>query len=307
MAIEKQPLQRRVEELYARLQSGALLPSDMIPLSEVDFPNYADIIGEYREQRGLFEERFAHFIPTFDVFRIFDDPSSVVLDVGAHLGYSAIAMRRQGCAGKIVAIDALPSNVRCLARLKEIEGEKYDFIHRAIGDTAAPLRLYLPVMNGVGITGIASTGGTLSHDFAFILAEQAKSYPSVAADGEDDPRICLVEIEGGRLDDLFAARGELEKIVAIKMDLEGNEGPAVRGAERIFTFARPLLMVEGANRDPIVREAMRRYGYFHCERHDGTLRAHPEISDAQDGFWLHPDRVEQYRAQGLFEGATPTL
>ena len=305
MTVENSVLLQKVKELYARLQKAALTAEDIEAPSNVTFPDYSAVIKQLYEEPETFQTRFYCFIPIFDIFRAFRNPDTLVLDVGAHLGYSAIAMRRHGCSAKIVSIDAIPSNVLSLAQLKELEGEAYDYIHCAVGDSVGELRLYVPVMNGVGITAIASTGGTLSEHFAIHLAQQASSYPNVSKPGVDEPRIAILDIKSSTLDSLFEDRGEVERIVAIKMDLEGNEGPAVKGAEGIFRRSKPLLMVEGANRDPVVAEAMKSYGYFHCERYDGVLRVQQKTSMAQDGFWVHPDRVVNYRSLGIFEGELP--
>lgn len=303
MSSDKQALVRRIEALYERLQSNTLTPADFIPREEVVFPDYADAFSELYESRQLFGERFADFIPTFDIFRAFRDESSTVLDVGAHFGYSAIAMRWHGCASKIVAFDAMPSNATCLARIKSLEGERYDYMSCAIGKSPGNLRMFLPVMNGIGITAIASTGATLSEYFAPILAQQADTYRPQSGNGEDDVRIAILDVPARSLDDIMQSRGASERIVAIKMDLEGHEGPAVEGAAQIFSTMKPLLMIEGANRDPAVRDVMRSYGYEHYERHDGVLRQQEEFSLAQDGFWVHPERLEEYRVLGICSAA----
>jgi len=296
----------RVKQLYARLQANSLTDADVVPLSEVELPDYSETIRGFYNDRPTFEAALGYFIPTFDVFSVFRDPKQLVLDVGAHFGYSAIAMRYHGCQAKIVSIDAIPSNLACLSAIKALEGDSYDYIHRAVGGTSGVLRMFMPVMNGVGITAIASTGATLCERYAFLLADTATHYKPRTDSGVDEVHILKLEIESASLDEIFEARGdEAERIVAIKMDLEGHEGPAIKGSERIFRRTKPLLMIENANKDPMVVEAMFDYGYFHCERHQGVLKPHAEISFANDGFWIHPSRVEEYRSLGIFEGAAP--
>jgi FkbM family methyltransferase len=297
----------KVKELYKRLQGNALTSSDIISPDEVRYPDVNAFIEKLYRDKSYFTELFSTFWPTYDIFRMFTAPDQVVLDIGAHTGYSYLAMRHVGCGAKIVSADALPSNIEALAVLKKLSSGTYDYVHRAIGSGPGTLRLYLPVMNGYGITGIASTGGTLTDTFdgfAGHFADQAEHYPSHQPDGEDDPRLAILEIEAGCLDDIFEARGnkEVERIVGIKLDLEGHEGPALRGAERIFRRTKPLLMVEGANRDSAVVEAMVSYGYCHCERHESFLMSHQAMSMMNDGFWVHPERSDEYRRLGILKG-----
>ncbi|MBA4130864.1 MAG: hypothetical protein C0519_05515 [Hyphomicrobium sp.] len=164
-------------------------------------------------------------------------------------------------------------------------------------------------MNGFGLTGLASTGATLTDTydgFGAHFALESVQYPSRQASGLHDPRIAILEINAARLDDVFEARGdEMQRIVAVKLDLEGHEAPALRGAERIFARTKPLLMIEEANRNPEVVKVMTGYGYFHCERHNGCLVAHSEISMMNDGFWVHPEKISEYRRLGIFKGDAP--
>jgi FkbM family methyltransferase len=308
MAKDK-PVQE-IKNLYERLQNNALTPADKIAPDKVCYPDQKPFIRQIFNDKNYFENILGSFIPTYDVFRQFRDKNQVVLDIGAHSGYSVVAMRYHGCEAKIVSADAMPANIEALSVLKELSGDSYDYVHKAISDGPGTLRLFVPVMNGFGITGIASTGGTLVptfDGFADHFAAQADHYPSVSANGDHDPRLATLEIECACLDDIFEARSsEAERIVAIKLDLEGHEGPALRGAKRIFRRTKPLLMVEGANRDPAVVEAMLGYGFFHCERHEGVLIPHTAMSMMNDGFWVHPEHVEKYRQLGIFKGDLPT-
>jgi FkbM family methyltransferase len=297
--------------MYLRLQAGALSGSDLIPLSEVKFRDEAHAMSFVVTDRDLFAKNFSFFIPTYDIFRVFG-AGQIVLDVGAHSGYSALAMVHNNCKAKIVSIDAMPANIAALKLIKEHLGDQYDYVHQAISDGPGNLRLYLPVMNGHGLTGLTSTGGSLTvtptyDGYTDHLARESVQYPKAPESAEDVAQIALIDIPCASLDDVFEARGnEVERIAGFKLDLEGHEGPALRGAKRIFQRTKPLLMVEEANRNPAVVAAMTDYGYFHCERHDGKLLPHTQQSLMNDGFWVHPERVAEYRQLGIFLGEIPT-
>jgi FkbM family methyltransferase len=318
-------LKAHIKDLYLRLQAGALAGADLIPISDVKFRDEGHAIGVCVEEgstlkralgnfvptNDLFRSAFGYFIPTYDIFRVFGK-TQVVLDVGAHSGYSALAMVQNGCKAKIVSVDAMPANIAALAVVKKSLGSQYDYVHQAISDGPGNLRLYLPVINGYGLTGLASTGGSLTvtptyDGYADHFAREAAQYPKAPENAHDVAQIALIDIACACLDDVFEARGnEVERIAAFKLDLEGHEGPALRGAKRIFQRTKPLLMVEEANRNPAVVAAMTDYGYFHCERDEGKLVPHTHQSLMNDGFWVHPERVNEYRQLGIFSGEIPT-
>ncbi len=166
------------------------------------------------------------------------------------------------------------------------------------------LTFYTPVLNGTAIMGLSSTGGTLTSYFASHLAGLTNAYP--ARDGRADKiGVLVTEVPSRRIDDILHERGESDCVVAVKMDIEGHEPLAVRGAERLFGMQRPLLMIEGANRNPDVVALMQGHGYFHAVHAKGHLVPHPEPSDMNDGFWVHPDKSDGYRAAGILRGSDP--
>jgi FkbM family methyltransferase len=286
-----------VTNLYARLASDDLRSDDLLLADQAQYTRSGDLIRRMHADPAIFDRYFSTFHPTYDVFRMFG-VNDVVLDVGAHWGYSAMAMRRQGCRAKIVSIEAMEANTWELAVFKQLEGEAYDFVHAGATDVEKDLKFYVPAVNGYANTGSSSTGNTLSDPFAFILADLATTYP--AAEGEVD-RFQLIEqvSVGRRIDEIVETLGIVDLVRAIKMDVEGHEAPALRGAKGLIERQRPLIMVEGANRDPGVSDEMHRQGYVHFERHDSGLVRHDAVSSANDGFWVHLDEIAEWRGKGL--------
>ena len=166
-----------VKGLYARFAAGDLREDDTLSLGDVHYTRFGDFIRQIHSDEGLFDQHFSSFHPTYDVFRMFTS-TDVVLDVGSHWGYSAMAMRRQGCSAKIVSIEAMEANTRELAVLKELETGAYDFVHAAVTDREMELTIYVPSVNGYANTGSSSTGDTLSDHFASILADLVTYYPA---------------------------------------------------------------------------------------------------------------------------------
>ena len=286
-----------VKDLYARLAGGALRGEDILPLGDALFTDNGDLIRRMHADHAIFDRYFSTFHPTYDVFRMFG-PGDVVLDVGSHWGYSAMAMRRQGCRAKIVSIEAMEANIRHLTILKELEAGSYDFVHAAATEVETDVTFHTPTVNGYANTGSSSTGDTLSDPYAFILADLVTTYP--AAKGRSD-RFQIIEqtVTGRRIDEIAQTLGLAERVRAIKMDVEGHEALALRGASTLIARQRPLIMVEGANRDPGVVEEMQRQGYAHFERHAAGLVSHDTFSEANDGFWIHRDDIAGWHEKGL--------
>jgi len=121
--------------------------------------------------------------------------------------------------------------------------------------------------------------------------------PSVQGSLLDQINALYERIQNGALEEIYRSRRAHKKSF--------KSFSALRGAERLFGAQRPLLMIEGANRNPEVVELMHRHGYFHAVRAEGYLVPHPEPSDMNDGFWVHPDKSDGYRAAGILRGADP--
>lgn len=287
----------RVSALYDRLSARDLAPGDLIDAASVTFTDQSGFLRRIHADAQEFETYFAAFADTYDVFRGFP-ADAVILDAGAHWGYSALAMRRRGAVARIFSVEAMPWNIPALAALRDVEAGRYDFIHCAATERPEELVFYVPVMNGVANTGSASTGGTLIPYFAHILADLAGRYP--AAPGQPDrPQLVVERVAGLPIDEIARRQGFGDRIAAIKMDIEGHEAPALRGAREVIARNRPLLMIEGANSDPAVVAVMAEVGYAHFERHDGKLLRHDARSNANDGFWIHPSREADFRGMGL--------
>lgn len=323
MPSDHQQLATKVRELYARLHSNTLRPSDTIPFEQANFPNLAETVEAIYKSIEAFDKTLPNFKAPYDIFRAFGE-DKIVLDVGAHWGYSVIAMRHQGCKSRIFSVEAMKSNAPALYRLKALDQGRYDWFNVAAGAEEGTLNFFIPMINGSPVTGLSSTGATLDDFFADHLASLSSSYPAgsteqrlVEVKGEkphfvsaprDILRLVVNKVKATQIDTLLRANGDLQNdVVGVKMDVEGHEAFALKGAARLFTEQKPVLMLEEANRNARVTEVMMGYGYFHCERHDGKMVPHLAYSFANDGFWVHPDRVEDYRRLGIFEGALPTL
>jgi FkbM family methyltransferase len=137
-------------------------------------------------------------------------PGHVVYDVGANVGfYTLLAAVRAGAGGRVIAFEPLPRNVTLLRRhmaLNEIHN--VDVRDTAVSDTAGSAAF----TDGVGpATGRLDRAGAL-HVTTVTLDESVYSYGMAPAD-------------------------------VIKMDIEGGELRALRGAKRLLADRRPVVFL----------------------------------------------------------------
>ena len=291
-----------VEGLYTRLQNDALTSADVVDLSTVQAPNVNTFVSRLFDDQALFDSHFGAFKEPYDIFRVFREDETV-LDVGAHWGYSALAMRYQGCRSSIVSVEAMPFNIPALAHQKRLADGRYDFVHVAASDAPHRLTFYVPAVNGKLVGGLGSTGGTLVPRMAPFIAKRAADYPPLEEGGPEQVVLAVVEVGALPLDDIVPALGaSRQQIVAIKMDIEGHEAAALKGARTLIAERRPVLMIEGGTQ-PAVREVMREYGYVRAARVEGQLVEWNQHPPASDTFWYHPGTTEALRQRGLVPSA----
>jgi FkbM family methyltransferase len=284
--------------LYSRLQSGALVETDLIDLETLKPPEHNTYLTRVFNDPALFEQQFGKFKEPYDLFRAFGD-GETVLDVGAHWGYSALAMRNQGCLARIVSVEAMSFHIPALATLKRLAGGSYDYVHVAASDAPHRLVFYVPVVNRTVIGGLSSTGGTLVPYMAEVVASRADTFPPIGEGVPDEVRLAKVEVGALPLDDIVPAlAASWQQVAAIKMDIEGHEAVALRGARRLIASRRPVLMVEGGGQ-PAVGQVMRDYGYIRAARIEGRLVPWDNHPKASDTFWYHPETTEALRSRGL--------
>jgi FkbM family methyltransferase len=148
------------------------------------------------------------------------NPGDAVVDIGAHIGFFTMQMAASvGPAGRVYAFEPFEANAELLERSIEENrfAERVRFQRAAVGDTSGTAMLTFPVE-------------TLNSGGAYLLREGAapltgnlqKSVPVVA------------------LDDLDLRR----PVRFIKMDVEGAEPQVIRGATRLLSADRPVILSE---------------------------------------------------------------
>lgn len=180
----------------------------------------------------------------------------VVLDCGANVGVFARAALDSG-AGRVVAIEPLPQNLECLRRnfARELDGGRLILFPKGVWDSETTLTVRVNPEN----TAAAS----------FVMG--AESWQPISG-------LPLTTIDN------LVAELKLDRVDFIKLDIEGAEVRALRGASATLARFRPRLAVSSYHLadDPVeipkaVAAAWPGYeiGCGYCGEVEGFLR--PEV------------------------------
>ncbi|MBL7163763.1 MAG: FkbM family methyltransferase [Anaerolineales bacterium] len=148
------------------------------------------------------------------------EPGWVAYDVGANIGYITLLLARAvGDEGRILAFEALPSNVERLKGNVTLNGldSRVQVIHGAVGAASTPVRFLVGPSGAMG-KAEGSAGRSEGHQES-------------------------IEVLGFSLDD-FVYQGGNPSPQVVKMDIEGGEVLALPGMKRLLAEAPPLIFLE---------------------------------------------------------------
>jgi len=178
------------------------------------FVDLADHVIGLNIVRGRYEAAEIEFVQQLL------NPGDSVVDIGAHIGFFAMQMAASvGPAGHVCAFEPFEANAALLERSIEENRftERVRFERAAVGDRSGTAMLTFPVET------LNSGGAYLLRDgTAPLKGNLEKSVPVVA------------------LDDLDLRR----PVRFIKMDVEGAEPRVIRGAMRVLSADRPVILSE---------------------------------------------------------------
>jgi FkbM family methyltransferase len=242
--------------------------------------------------------------PEFAAFRFLNDPADTVLDIGANFGYSAATIWAAGSNSMILSFEPNQWHVSCLEGIKAARSGRFDYLITGLGATTTEIRFSMPVIEGTGISGLSSAAIETEMDWAIpenVLSYMMNYLPDVAL-----PRLQFAEARWpiAPLDDILRQRRfdvPVDRINAIKLDVEGYEADVLAGAAATLDRHKPVLMIEGANRVPEVVACLSKHDYVYADfAGEGVI-----LSDAPStrvgGFFLHRTRLDEYRRSGLLQ------
>lgn len=266
-------------------------PPSATPCPEEADPEWLD--GLLR-QRAISEEDHL-------VFHAFRDPRSVILDLGAHYGYTAISFWSCDSGASVLSVEANPIYESCLRHLAELRPGQYDFRIIALGEAAGALRLAVPLLNGHPVGGLATMRWPPNIK---CLAKNLAAHWETNFPGESFASFGMhvAEVPVTRLDDLLASGGfavPTDNVVAVKVDTEEYEAEVLAGAASLLARQKPLVVAECGHQNARLRCQMLSLGYQYARRVGRQLEIAPGPVECVNGFFIHRDRIAEYRRLGL--------
>ena len=188
-------------------------------------------------------------------------PGDTVLDIGANYGlYTYHASKAVGKSGRVYAFEPIPYTIATLRKVcRLLRLRNVELVALGCSDEAATVSFSLPMQSN----------DTLSAGLAFMSVDaEAKSIRSSKAAWE---RTSEVEAQVVRIDDYLP---HLSNLSLIKVDIEGADLLALRGARNTIERHRPVIVMEveprwyesyGIATEEIVKffEALN-YGIYEC-------------------------------------------
>jgi FkbM family methyltransferase len=168
------------------------------------------------------------------------------VDVGANRGQTIDSIRLFSPDVDIVAFEPNPRLARRLVQQYESDGHLC--IHPvALGEKHDDLTLFVPSYRGYVFDGLASL---LREEVSGLLEDRLLHYNPARLSIEEIP------VQVVKLDD-FNLTPSL-----IKLDVQGLELPAIRGASETIAAHRPLIIVEASDEnDPLIGDFLSPHGY----------------------------------------------
>lgn len=159
-----------------------------------------------------FEQRERRFVSRFLA------PGMTVLDVGAHAGlYTMTASKRVGPLGRVIAFEPSPRERGRLERHLSLNRCRNVTVQSfALGEDQGEAELFVVDGSETGCNSFRPPAGIAGHAL----------------------RVPIRRLDDCRAEGLFSA------VDLVKMDIEGAELSALRGAESVFRSARPVLLCE---------------------------------------------------------------
>ena len=153
------------------------------------------------------------------------DKDSVVLDVGANIGFYSIALGRMlKAGGRICAFEPVPANYERLKRNVALNG---------LENVVFPFRLALGDHEGEVELGLLEPGGSLTGNAVIMEGHVASRSSRFSA-----PLLPL---------DRFAEQHQITSCRLLKIDVEGAEVMVLRGARGFIERHRPIISAECNN------------------------------------------------------------
>jgi FkbM family methyltransferase len=179
------------------------------PVARWIFQRYISDPLSAAQQNALYD------LETIDVMARVLRPDSCCIDVGAHQGTILKEMVRRAPRGQHIAFEALPH-------------------------LASELRTAFPA---VCVCNVAVSDRTGAETFVYVENDPSYSGLLIRDYDRPDPVLKRIPVELARIDDLVPTSAH---IAFIKIDIEGGEFHALRGAASTIRRCRPVVVLEAS-------------------------------------------------------------
>ena len=186
-------------------------------------------------------------------------PGDSVIDVGGNHGLYAFHLSRLvGSPGHVYSFEPLPPNFQILSHtVRKLKLDNVRLFPAACGEKESQTTFCVPTSHGVPQLGWAHEG----------------------TEGQ------TFKCDVVRLDDLIK-----ERVTFIKMDIEGAELFALRGARRILQESRPVILLEAENhtdrfgyQQQAIFDHLAQFGYRFL---NGKLKEQPKFTEPGNYFFV---------------------
>lgn len=160
---------------------------------------------------------------------------SIILDIGGHIGFSALGFSRKvGANGQVLCFEPNPENIERiklhLQKNEEVMGGEIKIFPFALASQEGEM----PFSTSDQVDNQTSSGG-------YLEGVQTPLEESNYRDAGFSTRTVPVRI----LDKVLRGEGtSLDRIKLLKIDVEGAEGAVLQGAKELLSAAKPHLLIE---------------------------------------------------------------
>ena len=256
---------------------------------EVTSIRFADLILDDFRAAARWHHR-EQTVPHEDDFLVFGrmpGPQEIFVDAGANIGNSVVSFRLMNRTAPVISFEPA---FWLEPALRYIHGHDPAMTYHLVGlsDRVERVPLYIPSLDRRPDFYLASIFRSrfeeprLPDTLRLMHAEPGQSFA-----------LCEVEVRVAPLDDFGLAPQIL------KIDVEDSEPQALRGAADTIGRSRPIILIEGANRQPEIVAFFNDQRYRFCARDGDQLRLGEAPTSASNGFYVAAERCDEYRARGI--------
>ncbi len=240
--------------------------------------------------------------PDFVIFQHFRSTLDLIVDVGANNGMSAISIWVSGSPARVTSFEALGVHETSLQAVKAAFGDRFEYTIIGIGKSDSVCEFIIPVVNGHGLSAMATASADIhwrslaENTIRFGALEDLQAGQDVELD------LAFEEAPVTTLDNALAVYADLsddERIVAIKIDVEGLEPDVIAGATDVLSTQRPLLLIESGCYHTEMIGKLASMGYRIARRQGNQLYPCERAEEALNTFFYHKDRMSDYQDIGL--------